>query len=170
MTSPFRSIYDHEKEHQLMLKNRGGDGLVKVFNDFDEFNNSGDELKNSRPIWIGTKSYWYNGTNAVSVENAIPTIYAGIKTATTTVDQQYEKLATGVTKLHVKNKDETNGVIIGLGDTASEAKDACSTGVVGVSKFLILPEVACEIRTNSFFYCAWLSLASSVSIVLVQGV
>lgn len=28
MTSPFRSIFDHEKEHQLMARNRAGDHLL----------------------------------------------------------------------------------------------------------------------------------------------
>jgi hypothetical protein len=99
-----------------------------------------------------------------------PSIYSGTKSATTTVTGQSEAIATGATKIQVVNKDATNGVYIGFGNSAAEAEAACSSGVAGVSRFLILADSISLQLVKDFTHYAWLGVGGTVSLRITQGV
>jgi hypothetical protein len=99
-----------------------------------------------------------------------PSIFSGTKTATTTVTGQSEAIAVGATKLKVVNKDTTNSLYIGLGTSASAAEAACSSGLSGDTRFLLLAESDALIYIGNYSHYAWLGATATVSIRINQGV
>lgn len=99
-----------------------------------------------------------------------PSIYSGTKSATTTVTGQSEAVATGATKIQVVNKDATNSAYIGFGMSAAEAEAACSTGIPGTTKFLILADSSMLQNLGNFTHYAWLGVGGTVSMRVTQGV
>lgn len=120
---------------------------------------AGELYKSDGVTWtdVGTASY-------------TPSIYSGLKSATTTVTGQSEAIATGATKLQVVNKDTTNSVYIGFGLSASEAEAACSTGTAGIDKFLLLAEGQLTVTIGDYTHYAWLGSGGTVSVRITQGV
>ena len=100
----------------------------------------------------------------------IPSIYSGLKSATTTVSGQSEAIATGAKKLQVVNKDTTNRLYIGLGTSQATAEAACSSGTAGVDKFLLLADSILTVTLSGYTHYAWLGVGGTVSARVTQGV
>lgn len=120
---------------------------------------AGELYKSDGITWtdVGTASY-------------TPSIYSGLKSATTTVTGQSEAIATGATKLQVVNKDATNSLYIGLGTSQATAEAACSSGTAGVDKFLLLADSMLTVPISDYTYYAWLGVGGTVSTRVTQGV
>lgn len=99
-----------------------------------------------------------------------PSIYSGTKSATTTVTGQSEAIATGATKIQIANKDATNGLYIGFGNSSAAAEAACSSGTAGVNRFLILADAVSLQLTKDYTHYAWLGIGGTVSARITQGV
>ena len=103
-------------------------------------------------------------------------IYSGAKTATTTVAGQSELFPTGGEKLQVSHASTTYDLIIGLGNTTAEAEAACSTGVAGDNKHLLLRTgsvdlpVSALIPRKGYKARAWLGVGGTVTTMLTDGV
>lgn len=99
-----------------------------------------------------------------------PSIYSGVKSATTIVSGQSEAIATGATKFQAVNGDASNSVIIGLGLTAAEAEANCSAGTAGVNSFIVLAGGTLTQLLQDYKYIAWLGVGGTVSTRVVLGV
>ena len=99
-----------------------------------------------------------------------PSIYSGLKSATTTVTGQSEAVASGATKLNVVNKDATNSLYVGFGMSTIEAENACSNGSSGVDKFLLLADSTMLQFISDYSHYAWLGVGGTVSMRITQGV
>lgn len=110
------------------------------------------------------------GVNAINFYKFVPSIYSGLKSATTTVTGQSEAIATGATKLRVQNTDATNSVYIGLGTSTSTAEINAGSGDSGVTRFLLLPGSIADISIDSYTHYAWLGSGGTVSLRVTQGV
>lgn len=169
-----QSIYSHEQEHALMAKQGANEALCPVYT---YPTTKPDAIPFGKGLCVeidsaGTPTlYCSNGSSWVSSSgNFTPSIYSGLKSATTTVTGQSEAIATGATKLQVINKDATNGAYIGLGSSASAAETACSSGVAGQTKFLLLAEGQAMIPLTGYSHYAWLGVGGTVSLRVTQGV
>lgn len=99
-----------------------------------------------------------------------PSIYSGAKSATITVTGQSETIATGARKLQAVNKDVTNSAYVGFGLSAAEAEAACSTGIAGRTKFLLLADSTMLQNIGDYTHYAWLGVGGTVSMRITQGV
>jgi hypothetical protein len=133
------------------------------------FNNQIDKDLFARGLTKPLSSYL---SDLVSTQTRIftPSIYSGTKIATTNVTGQSEAVATGSLILRSQNDDAPNYVYIGLGNTISDAQNACTTGVAGTTRFLLLPKTMADIYIENYKYYAWLSVGGDVTIRLTQGV
>lgn len=123
------------------------------------------------PFWVNGIQYVSNGSIIYSLSGEFtPSIYSAAKSATVTVSGQSEAIATGATKLEAVNDDATNSVYIGFGNSAALAEAACSSGVAGVSRFLILPKARMHKTVSGYSHYAWLGVGGTVSVRITQGV
>lgn len=100
----------------------------------------------------------------------VPSIYSAVKSATTTVSGQSEAIATGATKIEVVNNDASLTLTIGLGMSTTEAEQACSTGIAGENKFLLLPKGRLFYHLSDYSHYAWLGVGGIVSTQITQGI
>lgn len=103
-------------------------------------------------------------------------IYSGAKTTTTTVTGQSELFPTGSEKLQFSHASTTFDLIIGLGNTVAEAELACSTGVAGDNKHLLLRTGSVDLPASAliprkgYLARAWLGVGGTVTAMLTDGV
>jgi hypothetical protein len=109
-------------------------------------------------------------TDRLTFNTFVPSIFSGVKSATTTVTGQSEAIAEGTIKIQVTNKDATNGCYIGFGNSASAAEAACSSGTAGINRFLVLADSQMLQLVNNYSHYAWLGIGGTVSLRISQGV
>lgn len=105
-------------------------------------------------LWRG------NGYSSDSV-GIYPSDYCAIKTATTIIAGQSEKLASNTKCVYVKNLDTANAVAIGLGMSYTDAEASAST------KSLVVPalfEANFAVATNT--HVAWIGIGNTVSAII----
>ena len=93
-----------------------------------------------------------------------PSSYSANKSATTTVTGQSEAIATGASKLRVRNLDATNYGLIAFGTSAGDAETNAANGVAieaGQVETLGIPK-------NATHY-AWLGNTGTVALNIIQG-
>lgn len=117
---------------------------------------------------IGNSIYTSDGIkygNPISVKKYVPSSYVAIKSASTTVTGQSEKIASGVNFIYVKNLDATNTVKIGFGTdyTTAEAAAAASTDIA--VPFL---EFNFPVPVGMTHY-SWLGVGGTVSAIIGMG-
>lgn len=94
-----------------------------------------------------------------------PSAYSGNKSATTTVTGQSEAIATGATRLRVRNLDATNYGKVAFGTSAANAESNAANGVAieaGQVETLGIPAAAT--------HYAWLGDTGTVPLNVTQGV
>ena len=137
-----------------------------AFQSFADFVAAGGAAANPGPVWIGEQLN-YNGRKESNFKTSI---YSGVKSATTSVFEQSEKLASGVRAIRIQNNDTTNPVFIGLGLSNSEAENNAESGIAYVNRFIVLPGDIIDIGIATETHCAWLGIGDTVSIRVSQGV
>lgn len=139
---------------------------VKFYSSVDDFPKVGNELCVADGVLYAVSG----GVNRSISGTFTPSIYSGIKSASTNVSGQSEAIATGASLIQVANKDATNSVYIGFGMSASSAEAACSSGVAGVNRFLLLADSIMLQFIGEYTYYAWLGVGGTVSVRITQGV
>lgn len=95
----------------------------------------------------------------------VPSSYVAIKSASTTIANQAEKIATNVNWIYVKNLDATNTVKIGFGATLAEAQTAAST-----SDDIAIPSLEFYFPVPAgMTHYSWLGVGGTVLAVIGQA-
>ena len=117
---------------------------------------------------VGRNQYVSNGSSWILTETKqriYPSSYVAIKSATTTVAGQSEKIASGAFNIYVKNIDATNTVKIGFGTdyTTAESAAAASTDIAAPHLEFNFPVPAGKTHYS------WLGVGGTVLAVIGQA-
>lgn len=129
------------------------------------------------PQEFGVGQMWFSDINAMGYSDGadwtaskitkpfIPSSYVAIKSASTTVAGQSEKIASGVKFIYVKNLDATNTVKIGFGTSYATAETAAAT-----STDIAVPSLEFNFPVpGGKTHYAWLGVGGTVSAVIGQA-
>lgn len=106
-----------------------------------------------------------NDVGQLMLSEFTPSSYTGNVTATTTVSGQSAAIATGASKLRVRNLDATNYGLIAFGTSAAEAETNAANGCAieaGQKEIIGIP--------SSATYFAYLGNTGTVTLNIQQGV
>lgn len=97
-------------------------------------------------------------------DSIVPSSYTGNKSATTTVTGQSVAVATGATRIRVRNLDATNYGLVAFGTSASDAEANAANGVAieaGAVEYIRVPSNAT--------YISYLGDTGTVILNITQG-